>query len=89
MAKYRIYFRKTAAKELEKLPKATLRKVVDRIEDLSTNPRPAGCEKLSRLELYRIRQGDYRIVYSIQDSELTIWVIKVGHRKEVYKRLPT
>jgi len=86
---YKIYFRKSAAKELEKLPKAALRKIIKRIERLSDEPRPAGCEKLSGHELYRVRQGDYRIVYSIQDNELTIWVIKVGHRKNIYKRLQT
>jgi len=86
---YKIYFRKSAAKELEKLPKAALRKIIKRIERLSDEPRPAGCEKLSGHELYRVRQGDYRIVYSIQDNELTIWVIKVGHRKDIYKRLQT
>ena len=89
MESYKVYFRKSAAKELEKLPKAALRKIIKRIERLSDEPRPAGCEKLSGQELYRIRQGDYRIVSSIQDIELTIWVIKVGHRKNIYKRLQT
>jgi len=84
---YKIYFRKSAAKELEKLPKAILRKIIKKIESLSEEPRPAGCEKLSGQELYRIRQGDYRIVYSIRDNELTVWIIKVGHRKDIYKRL--
>ena len=87
MASYKIYFRKSAAKELEKLPQRALRRVVERIESLADDPRPAGCEKLTGQELYRIRQGDYRIVYSIQGNELTIWIIKIGHRKEVYKRL--
>ena len=89
MESYKVYFRKSAAKELEKLPKAALRKIIKKIERLSDEPRPAGCEKLSGQELYRVRQGDYRIVYSIQDNELTIWVIKVGHRKNIYKRLQT
>ena len=89
MESYKIYFRKSAAKELEKLPKAALRKIIKIVERLSDEPRPAGCEKLSGHELYRVRHGDYRIVYSIQDNELTIWVIKVGHRKDIYKRLQT
>ena len=89
MESYKVYFRKSAAKELEKLPKAALRKIIKKIERLSDEPRPAGREKLSGQELYRVRQGDYRIVYSIQDNELTIWVIKVGHRKDIYKRLQT
>ena len=87
MESYKLYFRKSAVKELEKLPKTALRKIIKKIELLSDEPRPAGCEKLSGQELYRVRQGDYRIVYSIQDNELTIWVIKVGHRKNIYKRL--
>ena len=87
MASYKLYFRKSAAKELEKLPKAVLQKVIIKIELLTKEPRPAGSEKLAGLELYRIRQGDYRVVYSIQDNDLTIWIIKIGHRKLAYKRL--
>jgi mRNA interferase RelE/StbE len=60
---------------------------IERIKSLTEEPRPTGCEKLSGQEFYRIRQGDYRIVYPIQDNELTIWVIKIGHRKDIYKRL--
>lgn len=89
MASYKVFFRKSAAKELEKLSKAVLRKIIKRIELLADEPRPPGCEKLTGQELYRVRQGDYRIVYSIKDNELTIWVIKVGHRKDIYKRLQT
>jgi mRNA interferase RelE/StbE len=87
VAKYKIYFRKSAAKELDKLPKTALQKVIKKIELLSTEPRPSGSEKLTGQEFYRIRQGDYRIIYSIQDNELTIWVVKIGHRKDIYKRL--
>ncbi len=68
-------------KELRKVPKSILKKILARIEKLQDNPRPAGCEKLTGQELYRIRQGKYRIVYSIQENELTVWVIKVGHRR--------
>ena len=87
MASYKIYFRKSAAKELDKLPKTALQKIIKRIEQLATEPRPSGSEKLTGQEFYRIRQGDYRIIYSIQDNELTIWVVKIGHRKDIYKRL--
>ena len=87
MASYRLYFRKSAAKELEKLPKSELLRIIKKIELLAENPRPTGCEKLTGHGSYRIRQGDYRIVYSIQEYELTIWVIKIGHRKDIYKRL--
>ena len=87
MANYNIYFRKSVAKELSKLPNPTLQKVIKRIEALAIDPRPVGCEKLTGQEFYRIRQGNYRIVYSIQDNELTVWVVKISHRKDIYKRL--
>ncbi len=87
MAKFKIFFRQSAGKELGSLPKAVLQRIIRRIESLANDPRPTGCEKLSGQEWYRIRQGDYRIVYSIQDDELTIWIIKIGHRKDIYKRL--
>lgn len=87
MASYRIYLRKSAAKELKKLPKPTIQKVIKRIESLTIEPRPIDCVKLTGQELYRIRQGSYRIVYSIQDVVLTVWVIKISHRKDIYKRL--
>ena len=84
MAEYEIYFKESVRKDLRKVPKSYLKKILSQIRKLKDNPRPTGCEKLSGLELYRIRQGKYRIVYSIQDNELTVWVIKVGHRKNVY-----
>ena len=87
MASYKIYFRKSAAKELGKLPNPTVQKVIKRIEALAIDPRPVGCEKLTGQGFYRVRQGNYRIIYSIQDDELTVWVVKVSHRKDIYKRL--
>lgn len=85
MAGYEIFFKESVWKELKKIPKADLKKILSRVEELGNDPRPMGCEKLTGLELYRIRQGNYRIVYSIQDNELTVWVIKIGHRKDVYR----
>ena len=85
MAGYEIFFRESVWKELKKVPKADLKKILSRIEQLGNDPRPVGCEKLTGQELYRIRQGNYRVVYSIQDNKLTVWVVKVGHRKEVYR----
>ena len=85
MAEYEIYFKESVWKELKKVPKNDLKKILSRIENLGEDPRPAGCEKLTAHELYRIRQGNYRIVYSIQDEELTVWIIKVGHRRNVYR----
>ena len=85
MAVFSIYFKESARKELNAIPKRDLRRIMEKIATLADNPRPAGSEKLSGQERYRIRQGNYRILYSIQDGELTIWVVKVGHRREVYR----
>ena len=75
MAAYKIYFRKSVLKDLEKIPKHYLKRIISRIEALADDPRPPGLEKIAGLDRYRIRQGDYRIIYSIQDNELTIWVV--------------
>ncbi|MBM4277235.1 MAG: type II toxin-antitoxin system RelE/ParE family toxin [Deltaproteobacteria bacterium] len=56
-----------------------------RIKALADNPRPSGCEKLTGQERYRVHQGRYRIVYSVQDEVLSIWIVKVGHRKDIYR----
>ena len=85
MAEYEIFFKESVWKDLRKVPKGHLKKIMARIEKLANDARPLGCEKLTGEELYRVRQGDYRIVYSIQDNELTIWVIRIGHRKDVYR----
>ena len=83
MAEYKIFFKRSVLKDLDPIPKKDLQSIIKRIESLKENPRPPGCEKLSGQERYRIRQGNYRIVYSIQDDQLTIWVVKVAHRREV------
>jgi mRNA interferase RelE/StbE len=62
-----------------------VKEILDRISPLGHEPRPPGAEKLAGQTRYRIRQGRYRIIYSIQDQELTIWVVKVGHRKDVHR----
>jgi mRNA interferase RelE/StbE len=85
MAEYEIYFKESVWKELRKVQKNDLKKILSRIEKLGDDPRPMYCEKLTGHELYRVRQGNYRIAYSIQDNELTVWIIKVGHRKNVYR----
>jgi mRNA interferase RelE/StbE len=85
MGKYRILLRKSAADELARTPKKTLRRIVERIRSLGEEPRPQGSEKLSTQERYRIRQGDFRIVYSLDDSGRTVEVFKIGHRREVYR----
>ena len=86
MAKYRILIKPSAVKEIEAIsPKKDRQRLVGRISKLADNPRPPGCEKLSGQEKYRIRQGRYRIVYSIEDQDLVVYVVKVGHRKDVYR----
>jgi len=85
MALYEIFFKEPVWKELKKVPKSDLNRIIARIEKLGDDPRPMGCEKLTGHELYRVRQGSYRIVYSIQEYELTVWIIKVRHRKSVYR----
>jgi mRNA interferase RelE/StbE len=85
MGVYSIYFRKSVEKDLNRVGKNDLKKIIARIAALADNPRPPGCEKLTGLERCRIRQGCYRILYSIQDFELTVWVVKVAQRKDVYK----
>jgi len=85
MAKYRITIKKSAAKELEDIPKKDLRKIVKRIQSLVENPRPTGSQKLSGQEQYRIRQGDYRIIYSVDDKTLIVDVFRIGHRREIYR----
>ncbi len=85
MANYRILIKPSAAKELESVPSRDRRRIVKKIQSLSLEPRPSGCEKLSGGEKCRIRQGNYRILYTIQDDVLIVTVIRVGHRREVYR----
>jgi mRNA interferase RelE/StbE len=85
MAEYKIYFKESVERDFRIIPKKDLKKILSRIDALGRDPRPTGHEKLTGQERYRIRQGQYRIVYSIDDKELTVWVVKVGHRKDVYR----
>ncbi len=84
MAAYRVYFKASVEKDFATIPKKDLKKLLKRINALAEDPRPSGSEKLTGQERYRLRQGRYRIVYSIQDDEFTVWVVKVGHRKGIY-----
>jgi len=86
MAAYKIYFKKSVLKDIKSIPDKDMRRIMKRIESLSKNPRPPGHEKLSDQDFYRIRQGNYRIVYSIKDNILTVWVIKIGHRRDIYRK---
>jgi mRNA interferase RelE/StbE len=84
--RYKIEVSETAAKVIRKLPRDEIKRIEQKINKLTENPRPTGVEKLSGKEhIYRIRSGDYRIIYHVQDKILHILVLKVGHRKEVYR----
>ena len=85
MAEYKIYFIESVEKDFRIIPKKDLLKILSRIETLARNPMPPSHEKLTGQERYRVRQGQYRIIYSVHDKELTVWVVKVGHRKDVYR----
>ncbi len=87
MARFELRFKTSVAKDLRAMPKEDVRRILRRIEGLGDEPRPAGCEKLSGQELFRVRHGVYRIVYSIDDMRVVVEVIKVGHRREVYRAL--
>jgi mRNA interferase RelE/StbE len=86
VAKYRILIKPSAVKDIEAISlKKDRRRIVERIRKLEENPRPPGCEKLSGQDKYRLRQGRYRIVYSIEDQDLVVYVVKVRHRKDVHR----
>jgi mRNA interferase RelE/StbE len=83
--KYRILIKPSALKELDSIPKTDLKRIIKPIQHLSEIPRPSGCEKFSGDDRYKVRQGSYRIVYSIDAKSHEILVVKVGHRREVYR----
>jgi len=85
MASYELRFKKSVAKDLRSIPKKEVARILRRVESLSDEPRPPGAEKLSGQERYRIRQGVYRIIYEVTDEALIVTVVKIGHRKRVYK----
>ncbi len=85
MAKYKIEIKKSAVKELNNLPVNELKRIVQKIQNLIDDPRPPGCKKLTGEEKYRIRSGNYRILYLIEDDILIIYIVKIGHRREVYR----
>ncbi|MBV1789843.1 type II toxin-antitoxin system RelE/ParE family toxin [Marinobacterium sp. D7] len=85
MAKYKITFKKSVAKDFRNIPKQDVQRILKRIDSLADNPRAEGCIKISGQENYRVRQGLYRIIYEIRDEVLVINVIKVGHRSAIYR----
>jgi mRNA interferase RelE/StbE len=86
VARYSLFIKPSAAREIEAVPKPDRLRIIERIHGLSSDPRPPGCENLSGDEKYRIRQGNYRILYTIDGDELVVVVVRVGHRREVYRR---
>ena len=85
MERYRVLVKPSALKELEAIPNKVVRQITRRIQFLAENPRPSGTEKLSAQERYRLRQGDYRILYEINDKAKIVDVVKIAHRREVYR----
>jgi mRNA interferase RelE/StbE len=85
VASYSVAIKRSAGKELEAVPQKDRRRPVSRIEGLRELPRPPGCEKLSGEEKYRLRQGDYRILYEVSDEDLLVTVVRIGHRRDVYR----
>ena len=83
--KYQVNLKKSVVKDLEKLPDIVLKRIQKTILALSSNPRPDGCKKLKGRDDYRVRIGDYRILYFIDDDIVTVEVVRVQHRKDVYE----
>ena len=86
MGKYRVELKKSVQKDFASIPKKDLQRIILVIEALAADPRPPQSKKLSGLEQYRLRQGNYRILYSIKDDLLIVFVVAVGHRKEIYRQ---
>lgn len=84
---YRIEVRRRAQRVLDKLPKSDFQAVIEAIKALAETPRPRGIEKVKTSGLWRIRQGNYRIVYAIDDKESLVTIVRVGHRREIYRAL--
>jgi mRNA interferase RelE/StbE len=85
MARYELRFKPSVAKDLRGVPRADVQRILARIEALRDDPRPPGSEKLSGQDRYRVRQGQYRILYTVADAELIVEMVKVGHRRDVYR----
>ena len=87
MASYDVVLTSSAEKELKKLSSQLITRIVPRLENLASNPRPPGCKKLQGGDReWRIRVGDYRVVYTIDDAKLLVEVTRIRHRREVYER---
>lgn len=82
---YRLVFTRSALRELNRLPNEDTRRIVTRIQRLISEPRPSGCQPLRGADAYRLRQGDYRILYTVNDAQRLIEIYRIGHRREVYR----
>jgi mRNA interferase RelE/StbE len=88
MGSYSVEWKNSAVRELKRLDRAVIRRLVELVESLAAEPRPAGCKKLAGTEhTYRVRSGDYRVVYNVQDRKLVVEVIRVGHRSKIYNEI--
>ncbi len=85
MANYRLLIKPSAAKELEGVPPKDRKRVATKLQRLASDPRLPGTEKLSGQEKYRLRQGDYRVLYSVDDDRAAVVIVKIGHRRDVYR----
>lgn len=85
MARYEVRFRKSVGKDLEPIPKRDVQRIIAAVAGLADDPRPPQSRKLSGSEKYRLRSGAYRVLYEIHDDVLVVCVVKVGHRREVYR----
>jgi mRNA interferase RelE/StbE len=86
VANYRIEISSSAEKSLKKIPKKDINKIIESIQILAINPYPDGCRKLAGEEnAFRIRQGHYRIIYEVEGKKLLILILKIGHRKDIYR----
>ncbi len=86
MASYSVRIKPSAVKELEAIPAKDRRRIATKIQALGNNPRPVGCEKLAGHDKYRIRQGNYRVLYTIEDDVLIVTIIAIGNRRDIYRR---
>ena len=86
MDSYQIRWKRSASKELKTLPKNTVRRILDAVEDLSSTPYPRGVIKLAGSQhTYRLRTGNYRVIYTVESDVLIIEIVRVGHRRDVYR----
>lgn len=85
MANYKIVFKRSAAKDLRPIPTKDIKRILARIDQLAEDPRPPGTERLAGDDRYRIRQGRYRILYTVADEIVTVTVVKIGHRRDAYR----